>query len=128
MRESRNGSRRRGGPRPRHGEALTFICGLAGVPISICRETERALTRFSGMPSTVIRSFDYDPASRALDVTFVSGRRYRYADVPDEIAQAFAHARSKGGFFNTKIRDAYRYVELDETEGEPVPEEALWPL
>lgn len=80
------------------------------------------------MPSTVIRSFDYDPARSALDVTFVSGRRYRYADVPDKVADAFKSAPSKGRFFNARIRDAYRYTELDETQGEPVPEEELWPL
>lgn len=80
------------------------------------------------MPSTVIRSFDYDSANRALDVTFVSGRRYRYADVPDEVVTAFRSARSKGWFFNDRIRDAYHYTELTETEDEPIPEEELWPL
>ena len=39
------------------------------------------------MPSTVIRRFEYDPAAQALDVEFVSGRRYRYAGVPEEVAR-----------------------------------------
>jgi hypothetical protein len=30
------------------------------------------------MPSSVIRSFDYSPATRQLTVEFVSGRRYVY--------------------------------------------------
>lgn len=30
------------------------------------------------MPSTAIRRFAYDAQARALDVTFVTGRRYRY--------------------------------------------------
>lgn len=80
------------------------------------------------MPSSVIRSFDYRPATQALDVTFVSGRRYRYAEVPEGVAQAFAAAGSKGRFFNARIRDAYRYTELDDPEELPVPEEELWPL
>ena len=64
------------------------------------------------MPSTVIRSFDYDPARRALDVEFVSGRRYRYAGVAEEVAAAFRDAFSKGRYFNARIRDRYPAVEL----------------
>ena len=70
------------------------------------------------MPSTVIRRFDYLPALRALDVEFVSGRHYRYTDVPAEVAEAFRAAFSKGRFFNTRIRDHYSCTEL-----EPEPEE-----
>ena len=64
------------------------------------------------MPSTVIRRFDYDPASGALDVEFVSGRRYRYAGVPADTAEAFRAAFSKGRFFNTHIRDNFACREL----------------
>jgi hypothetical protein len=75
------------------------------------------------MPSTVIRSFDYDPRVGTLDVEFVSGRRYRYAGVPKEVAAAFRGAFSKGRFFNTRIRDHYRCEELT-----PEPVEDLWQL
>ena len=64
------------------------------------------------MPSTVIRRFDYDPRIEALDVEFVSGRRYRYAGVPAEVAEAFREAFSKGRFFNARIRDHYSFKEL----------------
>lgn len=64
------------------------------------------------MPSTVIRRFDYDPRTEALDVEFVSGRRYRYAGVPAEVAEAFREAFSKGRFFNARIRDHYSFKEL----------------
>ena len=64
------------------------------------------------MPSTVVRRFDYDPAIQALDVEFVSGRRYRYAGVPERAAQAFREAFSKGRFFNARIRDRYPCTEL----------------
>jgi hypothetical protein len=77
------------------------------------------------MPSTVIRSFDYHPAHGALDVTFVSGRAYRYADVPAPVARAFSQASSKGRFFNTRIRDAFRFTEL---KAEPLEDEELWSL
>ncbi len=68
------------------------------------------------MPSTVIRRFAYDPPSRALDVEFVSGRRYRYRAVPDEVAQAFRAAFSKGRFFNAHIRDHYAFDELNPSD------------
>lgn len=64
------------------------------------------------MPSTVIRRFHYDPRAKALEIEFVSGRRYRYAGVADEVAAAFRAAFSKGRFFNARIRDRYPCEEL----------------
>jgi hypothetical protein len=61
------------------------------------------------MPSTVIRSFDYDPTAHRLHVEFVSGRRYSYLDVPERVVEAMRRATSKGGFFNRRIRDRYRF-------------------
>jgi len=65
------------------------------------------------MPSTAIRDFRYDAQRRALDVTFVTGRRYRYFAVPEEIARGLAGAFSKGRYFNGRIRDRFRHCELD---------------
>jgi hypothetical protein len=65
------------------------------------------------MPSTAIRHLDYEPATRALTVTFVTGRRYEYAGVPPDVYIAFSTAPSKGTFFNNEIRDAYEYRELE---------------
>jgi hypothetical protein len=52
------------------------------------------------MPSIAIRSLFYVPAKRELWVTFVSGRRYVYDDVPPEVFDAFQAAPSRGAFFN----------------------------
>jgi hypothetical protein len=73
------------------------------------------------MPSTVIRRFAYDPASQALDVAFVTGRRYRYLEVPEAVAAEFRGAFAKGRYFNARIRDRYACVEL-EPEDSPSPE------
>ena len=62
------------------------------------------------MPSTVIRAFSYDANAHRLDIEFVTGRRYSYADVPAAVAEAMRRAASKGGFFNRRIRDRYAYV------------------
>lgn len=73
------------------------------------------------MPSSVIRSFEYDAKRAALDVTFVSGRRYRYFLVPPYVADGLAEAFSKGQFFNARIRDRFPAEELaQEAEAAPL--------
>jgi hypothetical protein len=62
------------------------------------------------MPSTVIRSFAYDAASRRLLIVFQSGRRYTYEEVPLETFAALQGSFSKGEFFNAHIRDNFRFV------------------
>jgi hypothetical protein len=72
-----------------------------------------APARFCAMPSTVIKRFDYRPEARELLVTFTTGRRYLYSDVPDEAVDEFRSAFSKGRHFNAHIRDCYRFRELE---------------
>jgi hypothetical protein len=69
------------------------------------------------MPSTAIRSLFYDSSKRELSVTFVTGRRYVYADVPPDVFDAFKTAESRGAFFNHAIRDRYGYREVTRLSG-----------
>lgn len=70
----------------------------------------RAQKRGRTMPSTDIRDSRYDPDSRTLSVWFVpSGRRYDYEDVPLATYAALQRAPSKERFFNTRIRDRFKY-------------------
>jgi hypothetical protein len=69
------------------------------------------------MPSSVVRRFAYDPATRRLEVLFVTGRRYRYSEVPPAVAKAFRAAFSTGRFFNAEIRDRYAVEELGRQRG-----------
>jgi hypothetical protein len=62
------------------------------------------------MPSSVIRAFRYDAASRDLRIEFQSGRRYIYKDFPPESYAAMKAAFSKGEFFNEQIRDRYAFT------------------
>lgn len=62
--------------------------------------------------SSAILAVGYEAASQRLDVTFVTGRRYVYADVPRAVYYAFLAAPSKGEYFNARIRDRYAFVEL----------------
>ncbi|RHW17715.1 KTSC domain-containing protein [Sphingomonas gilva] len=64
------------------------------------------------MPSTAIRRYDYDADRRRLEIEFITGRRYSYADVPPSVAEAMRRATSKGGFFNRRIRDRYAFERL----------------
>jgi lysyl-tRNA synthetase class 2 len=65
------------------------------------------------MPSTVIRSADYDPSRRELLIEFTTGRRYLYRDVPAPAAEALRAARIKGRHFNARIRGRYPFDELE---------------
>jgi hypothetical protein len=59
--------------------------------------------------STTMSHVAYDASARALTITFVSGRRYRYAGVPPSEYEALLAAESKGSFFNARIRDRYGF-------------------
>ena len=69
------------------------------------------------MPSTVIRRFHYQPERRELEVTFVTGRRYLYLDVPSDVAADFRAAFSKGVYFNRYVRDRFACREIPAAAG-----------
>ena len=62
------------------------------------------------MPSSVIQTYADDAPTRTLAVTFTSGRRYRYHDVPPETHEAMRTAFAKGEFFNKHVRDRFRFT------------------
>ena len=64
------------------------------------------------MPSSVIRRFAYESDRRELLVEFVSGRRYVYEEVPPGVVDSFRAAFAKGVYFNTRIRDAFRFRDV----------------
>lgn len=64
------------------------------------------------MPSSVIEAAYYDPDRELLDILFTTGRRYLYHRVPPHEAERLRAARSKGRYFNARIRDRYEYTEV----------------
>jgi len=66
--------------------------------------------RLASVESSSIAAIGYNAAERALWVQFVSGRIYRYDDVPQATYEAFLRAGSKGRYFNSEIRDNYTYT------------------
>jgi hypothetical protein len=61
--------------------------------------------------STTIREATYSPETRELHVTFLSGRTYTYARVPQVIYEAYLASPSKTTFFNIAIRGRYHFHE-----------------
>jgi hypothetical protein len=70
------------------------------------------------MPSSVIRRFVYDPAARELWIEFVTGRRYVYEEVPESVVETLRSAFSKGTYFNSRIRDRFKYREVTRDRAE----------
>jgi KTSC domain len=62
--------------------------------------------------SSTIKSVEYDEGARELDITFTSGKRYRYFNVPLEIYAELLDAGSKGKFFNDNIKGAFAFAEV----------------
>lgn len=62
--------------------------------------------------SAAVEAIDYRPDKRQLFVTFTTGRRYVYFDVPAAVYLRFKHADSLGRYFNAQIRDEYDFREL----------------
>jgi hypothetical protein len=55
---------------------------------------------------------DYDEDAAELDITFTSGKTYRYLNVPLEIHVDLLDAESRGEYFNDNIKDAFLFAEV----------------
>jgi len=69
--------------------------------------------------SSSVKVIGWDVASKTLEVTFTSGRTYRYDQVPSDVANGFLNAKSKGVYLAENIRDKYTYTCLNP----PAPKE-----
>jgi len=57
--------------------------------------------------STAIRSAAYDRDSSVLEIEFITRLVYQYQRVPRALFRALMAAKSKGRFFNEKIKDHF---------------------
>ena len=62
--------------------------------------------------SSVMTYVHYDEESAELDITFVSGKIYRYFGVPLATYVDLLDAESVGEFFNQNIKNAFRFIEV----------------
>ena len=58
--------------------------------------------------SSVISAIDYDGDLLILYIKFTSGSVYKYYRVPETVFIGLLEARSKGTFFNSRIKERYR--------------------
>ena len=65
------------------------------------------------MPSSVIRNFRYLTDDKTLEITFVSGKRYHYLEVPEELYRQMRAVTSRGEFFNQHIRDHFEFERVE---------------
>jgi hypothetical protein len=68
--------------------------------------------RFLPVQSSVMTAVEYNEEESALEITFTSGKTYRYRDVPLDIYIGLTDAESKGAFFNEQIKGAFEFVEV----------------
>ena len=66
----------------------------------------------TAVSSSNLASVGYDPGNLILEIEFHKGAIYQYFDVPDNIYQGLMQADSKGTYFNSHIRNDYRYAKL----------------
>ena len=64
------------------------------------------------MPSSVVSTFRYDPASATLRIIFVTGMIYDYLNVPEKIYEALRNATSKGRYLNQNIKGHYEFKKI----------------
>jgi hypothetical protein len=58
--------------------------------------------------SSMIKRYDYDANMQVLHLQFGSGRIASLQSVPQNVADDFIAAPSKGKFFHTSLRDQYK--------------------
>jgi KTSC domain len=62
--------------------------------------------------SSNLRSVGYDSTSQVLEIEFHDGGIYQYFDVPSSVHASLLNAGSKGSYFQTFIKDRYRYRKI----------------
>jgi len=72
----------------------------------------KVLTQSATVDSTAVEGFEYDHSKKVLKVTFTSGSEYLYSKVPVNIFSEALKAKSQGRFFNTKIKDKFKFKKV----------------
>lgn len=59
--------------------------------------------------SSNIKSIGYDEANKILEIEFVKGKVYRYANVPMDTYESLMRCDSAGVYFASFIKGKYEY-------------------
>lgn len=77
------------------------------------------------MPSSVVTSFSYDPATLTLRVHYISGLIYDYKNVPEKVFKEMKASGSKGRYLNFNIKGKFEYEKVSGSisAGDPLQSE-----
>jgi len=64
------------------------------------------------MPSTVISTMTYDPETKSLTISYVSGQIYAYRDVPETVYKELKASRVKGRYLRFFVKDKYAFKKI----------------
>jgi KTSC domain len=64
--------------------------------------------------SDTVKSIAYDDESQTLEVRFMNGGLYRYANVPHKKFNLFFTAESKGRYLNEEIKPHYKATRVED--------------
>ena len=100
--------------------SLVVVCVcLFGVPVPQAspNETQHAGVIISHIPrvpvdSTAIAAIGYSKRLHALEIEFVNGAIYRYAEVPASVYHTLMSAKSKAQFYDRNIRGKFRSLHV----------------
>lgn len=62
--------------------------------------------------SSSVKSVSYDSKKRELTLEYVSGDRYLYENVPEDVHSGLVLAESKGKFVAANVRSKFTYRKL----------------
>ena len=62
--------------------------------------------------STSLQAVTYQDRCAVLDLEFRSGAVYRYFGIPAQTFEELLRAESKGGYFNSHIRNRFAYARV----------------
>ena len=69
------------------------------------------MQRYS-VASSNLASVGYDAATQTLEVEFLSGSKYQYYNVSENMYSQLMEVGSKGRFFHQYIRNSYPYTKV----------------
>jgi len=69
--------------------------------------------------STSLQAVTYQHPCAVLELEFRSGAVYRYFGIPQQTFEELLCAESKGGYFNSRIRNRFAYAKVYSAQAQP---------
>lgn len=66
--------------------------------------------------SSALRSVGYDPREKVLEIEFTDDTIYQFFPVPADVVRELLSAKSKGTFFDERIRTRFIHRQVDSSE------------